>query len=363
MNLDRANRILGVLVVVLAVPVGMIWSSEATQAEDVLDFEPLFPGFTRSEVMHIRIEQPAALMQIGQGGPQTFSERAILELRRSTGGEWVVGQDPLFEGLPVLATRIDQKIFELMEGAPGGDGSLVLEDATDEELAGNLLNPERGSTITCMDADRNVLANLILGRRTNRTDSAEDEVRGFFVRDAESRDIRLFEREGLLVTARPADWFDQRLFNTDFDSVVSVTWRNATGRVVLYREADRRNIWRAGTKEFSESNFVPGELIHSEVTSYLIGLLRGQVANVGPRIPLSEAERLPFLDTLGLATPTTGVLLELEDGRKIGVTLGSDVTGSNTTNAWIQGWPFTIEVATDSVARELRRDLTRFFGG
>jgi hypothetical protein len=247
-NLSRANTFLAVAAVVLAVPTWLTIRSEATTFVDVAHVPRLFEGFDPEQVATVVLgapqkEQPAPPpnQDPNQKPPIQYD---TLSIQRTDKG-FVLGQGMGdLTGAPIKRELLELQVLKHLSEIRADRDAMVRPDATDEQLAEYGLDPEHAFIVKAGNAERQVIAELLVGKDTaSGKGGGTDTVRGVFLRRGDSRDVVLYEVPYWNRQLKPDVWLDVRLLTVPGDQVRAVSLKNKTGTIEFTRPKGQAS-WR-----------------------------------------------------------------------------------------------------------------------
>lgn len=195
MNLAKSNLILAGAAVVLAIPTTFTLLGEREFFADISERTNMFDGFTDANVAQIVLgvpkdPQPEPPPNANPNQEQPIQYDQIVFQRTDNG--FVLGQGMgVLTGAPANPEMIDHHVFNQLRDIPGDAESLMIEDATEEQLAKYDLDDETAFIMQCVNQQGQPVARLLVGRDSKR--GSKESVSGIFVREFDSNDIVLCE--------------------------------------------------------------------------------------------------------------------------------------------------------------------------
>ena len=226
MNLAKSNLILAGAAVVLAIPTTFTLLGEREFFADISERPRMFDGFTDGNVAQIVLgvpkdPQPAPPPNAPPDQKQPIQYDQIVFQRTNDG--FVLGQGMgELTGAPANPEMIDHHVFNQLRDIPGDFESLMIEDATEEQLAKYDLDDETAFLMQCVNQQGQPVARLLVGRDSKR--GSKESVNGIFVRKFDSNDIVLCE--GLTFWQRdikPDIWVDKIILRQEQDEAKKFT--------------------------------------------------------------------------------------------------------------------------------------------
>ena len=181
MNLIRANGILAILALALAVPTALVLRGESANFTSLDRVPRLFDGFTSTNMQGFVLGLPKGPAQPPpndpNGKPQVQYD--MLQVARADKGWQLAGGD--LAGAPVQASRVENEVIKHLTEVRTGNDVLVVKDATDEQLAAYDLAEDKAFVIKAVGQGNATLAELLVGKDASSGKTTES-VRGVFVR-------------------------------------------------------------------------------------------------------------------------------------------------------------------------------------
>ena len=226
MNLAKSNLILAGAAVVLAIPTTLTLLGEQELFADVAERARMFDGFTDATVAQIVLgvpkdPQPAPPPNAPPDQKQPIQYDQIVFQRTDKG--FVLGQGMgELTGAPANPEMIDHHVFNQLRDIPGDVESLMIEGATEEQLAKYDLNAETAFLMQCVNRQGEPLARLYVGRDSKR--GSKESVNGIFVREADGTDIVLCENLTFWQRdIKPDLWVDKLILRQEQDEAKQFT--------------------------------------------------------------------------------------------------------------------------------------------
>jgi hypothetical protein len=347
MNVAKSNLILAVAAVVLAVPTALSLRGERELFKDVAIVPKLFEGFTPDNVGVVVLGEPKANQPAAPAGQTPADpnqkkqvERDLLQIVRTDKG-WGLGQGAGdITGAPVDQKRVEDDVMKHLSEIRADRESLVVADATDEQLAQYNLTEEKAMLLQVFDRtplQPQQIAALFVGKNSNEGKAGTEGVQGVFVRRADSRDVVLYEVPYWRRDVKHELWLDKKILQAEPDKVLKIAWKNQAGggqEIVLQRKKEANATWECPAPPPEV-----GPLKQMEVEQF-VQRLRYVFAQEYKR-PLQASN----LKELGLASPLVTVAVTLKEGeaeRTVTMNFGTKVDGKNEVYAQVGENPFLL---------------------
>lgn len=231
MNLVKANMVLGVAAVVLAIPTVLLLRGEAGDFTDLATIPLLFDGFTADNAGVVTVASPKKEQPppdpANPNKKQPIAYDQVVAQRSDKGWLLAVGGD--LAGAPVSAQRLDSDVFAHLLAIRFDRKALVQPNATEEQLKGFGLDEAQAFVIQVKDKTGTVaLCELLVGKDASAGQFGTEAVRGVFVRKADSNDVILYEpANGFWRRDVTLDqWLDKSILKLEPDKVKQVVLRN-----------------------------------------------------------------------------------------------------------------------------------------
>lgn len=342
MNLAQRNVLLAALAAALAIPTVLQLRRDADTFVDVGSVPLLFDGFTADNVMYVTLAQPKKEQpQPDPNNPQAPKVAYDQLVFQRTDKGYVLAQGEL-AGAPIAKDLIEQQVFQHLRSIRADRDVLVQPEATPEQLAEFGLDEKQAFVVRATDAtQRNVVAELLVGRDAGQGQIGTEAVRGVFVRKSDSNDVILYELDKAWLRSVQQDvWLDKVLARIEPDKVRRLSIRNAgtLGAAFTFERPAGKASWVA-----VDAPAGLGAVRQTEVEN-LVQRLR-YVAAQDFRLPTARAGNL---GALGLAPPRIEIDLAIQDGdreRKLKIAVGNQVDGKNehylmtNESAFVMTWP------------------------
>ncbi len=249
MNLARRNVMLAVLAAALAVPTTLQLRRDADSFVDISTVPLLFDGFTADQVAFITLAQPKAEQPpLDPNNPQPAKVAYDQLLLQRTDKGFVLGTGVL-TGAPVLMERVERDVFAHLRTIRADRDVLVQPNATPEQLAQFGLDELHAFVVRAVDVtQRNVIAELFIGREAGAGQAGSEAVNGVFVRKTDSTDVVLYEFEkGWRRDVLPEQWLDKTIAKLEPDKVQRLSIKNAAtaGVKMVFERRDGKASWQA----------------------------------------------------------------------------------------------------------------------
>ena len=241
MNLTKANLVLAITTVVLAVPTWMTLRRDLENFVDVADVPRLFAGFTTDNVATLALGKPKDPQPDVQPAPGSDPNQkpAIqydqINFQRTELG-FVLGQGMGEQsGVPVNAQMLELQVWKHLAEIPADKETLVQSEATDAQLAEYGLDQAHAFVLRTTNAQSQVIAELLVGKDTTTTTQGAEAVRGVFVRRSDARDVVFYEVPFWNRTIDTSQWIERTMFKVPADMVRRLEVQNQTGKAVFVR--------------------------------------------------------------------------------------------------------------------------------
>ncbi len=249
-TLTKSNLVLAVLAAALAVPTWLVLRAERDVFTDIDRTPRLFGGFTPQNVagLVLSVPKPGAVpAPAGPDGQRKPIERDVLQLVRGDDG-WVIGAGEL-QGARVTANRVEEQVLEHMAAIRVDSATVAKQDADADSLAQYRLTEDTAFVVRAVDRQGQVLAELMVGREAAAGGATADQaVRGVFVRKSSSRDVVLYETKGWDRSVRANDWADRQVHQIEIGKVSRFTLRNqfTDGKELVFQKKPGSDMtWQA----------------------------------------------------------------------------------------------------------------------
>lgn len=337
MNLAKANLVLLVAAVGLAVPTTLQLFADAETFVDLNRIPLLFDGFTAENVGSIAIgtpkkEQPAPNPQApNQKPPLQYDQVALVRTEKG----WALAQPQAamlggqpfdLAGAPVSKDKVENDVFAHLRRIRADKEARVQAAATPEQLKSFGLDEEHATLIKVSDRNnQTVVAELYVGNEAGAEFTGTEGVKGRFVRKTDSTDVLLYEYEKpWYFTVQPEQWVDKVLLKLDPTQVQRLSLRNAAtgGKTYTFAKQDGKALWTC-----AEPPPDRGAVRQSEVEAFLQRLRWMTVQDF--KKPLA---RVGNLAELGLQPPQIELEVDYLDGdvlRTAKFAVGNHTEGKN----------------------------------
>jgi Domain of unknown function (DUF4340) len=342
MNLNRRNVLLAVLAAGLAVPTALQLRADAETFVDITRVPLLFDGFTSDNLGSLRLRQPKVEPPpVDPANPNAArATHDELVFQKSDKG-WVFAQGEL-TGAPVGKERVESDLLQHLRSIRADRDALVQQNATPTQLAEYGLDDEHAFVVQAFDSqNRNLTADLLVGRDAALGQSGTDAVRGVFVRKSDSTDVILYEFDkGWRRDVKSELWLDKVLARVPTEKIQKFSLRNAAtaGTTFTFERRDGKASWHPVDPPAGL-----GALRQTEVETLVQRL--GYLAAQDFRMPLQKAGNL---QQLGLLPPQIEFEVHWKDGdrdRVLKLAVGNKLDGKNeyylTSNesVFLMTWP------------------------
>lgn len=355
MNLTKANLVLAVATVVLAVPTWVTLRRDLENFVDVSQVPKLLEGFTADNVATLALGKPKDPQPAVPAGTDPNQKPQLqydqINFQRTDQG-FVLGQGMGdLVGVPVNNQMLELQVWKHLTDIPGDKETLVQKDATEAQLVEYGLDVEHAFVVKAGNASGQLIAELLVGKDTTTSQGGTEAVRGVFVRRADSRDVVFYEVPMWTRALDANTWIDRTLFKVPADKVRRLELQNQTGKVVLTKAAGQAS-WAAEAAPNGR-----GAVRQTEVEGLAQRLGFLQVAEFVK--PLAGAN----LPALGLDAPKLAIAVTYEkDGKDVQITIGvgNPMDGKNSHYARCSESQFAVAVPSPWVAG-FERDVGEFF--
>lgn len=242
MNLNRSNAILAVAALALAVPTWLTMRAELETFVDMTQVPKLFEGFTPDNVVAVALRkpkdpQPVVPPQPGadpnQKQPPQYDQ---IQFQRTDKG-FVLGQAMGEKfGAPVNPQMLELQVWKHLSSIPADRETLVQENATEEQLAEYGLDLAHAFVVMAVNAQQQVLAELLVGKDTSIGAQGAETVRGVYLRKAGSLDVAFYEVPLWNRVIDAQQWLDLAVARIPADMVRRVEVKNQTGQAAFTRK-------------------------------------------------------------------------------------------------------------------------------
>lgn len=239
MNLAKANLILAITAAVLAIPTTYTLIADASMFKSIDEVPKLFPGLTLDNIGVVLIAKPKA----EQPAPQPTSPNPAeqkppvqydsLAMKRGEKG-WEFAQGEL-QGAPVQTDRLEKMLLQHLQDIRYDRDVLVAEDASDEVLLRYGLDEAHALVIKAADkTGQTVVAELLVGKDASA--GKQENVRGFYMRRKDGKDVVLYEGQFNLPDIKSEYWIDRKLQQLEPGKLVRFSYQGpgTDGRVVEF---------------------------------------------------------------------------------------------------------------------------------
>ena len=368
MNLTRANLILLVAAVVLAVPTWLQLQRDGGAFTDAADIPLLFDGFTSDNVGSVLLavpkaqQPPADPTKVGQKPPVAYDQ---LLLQRTDAGFQIAAPQGDLQGAPVAKERVQADVFSHLGRIRSDRQALVQPGATPEQLERYGLDELHAFVLQVKDlGNKNVVAELLVGNNSDVGQSGTEAIRGVYVRKGGSTDVVLYEFEQDTKMWRrdvdPANWVDKTLFRLEPTAVEYLSIRNTAGgaKPFVFVKKDGKASWVADPMPEGPGYENLGAVRQTEIET-VVQRLR-YVAAQDVRLPMARAGNLT---ALGLGPAQIEVEARWKEGdqlRSVTLEIGNKIDGKNeyylscSMSQFLMTWPA-------SLVAQFERDPREFF--
>jgi hypothetical protein len=332
MNLPRRNLLLAVLAGGLAIPTLLQLRADAETFVDIARVPLLFDGFTADNVGSLRLrlpkkEQPPVDANNPQAPKVAYDELMFAKTDKGYALAQPLGQVVELAGAPISKDRVESDVLQHLRSIRADRETLVQQAATPAQLKEFGLDDEHAYVVQAFDVgNRNLIAELFVGRDAGQGQTGTEAVRGVFVRKGDSNDVVLYEFDkGWRRDVQVEAWIDRVLARLDPAKIHRLSLRNAAsaGATFQFTRSEHNTVWQPVDPPPGL-----GALRQSEVEGLIQRLRYLQVQDY--RMPLQRATNLAQLGLL----PEPAIKVELmvkEDDRERVITLsiGNKVDDKN----------------------------------
>jgi hypothetical protein len=329
MNLNRRNLLLAIAAGVLAIPTLLQLRADAETFVDISRVPLLFDGFTVDNVGSLRIrlpkkEQPPPDAANPQAPKIAYDELTFVKTDKGWSLGQALGQVVELAGAPMSKERVESDLLQHLRSIRADRDTLVQQNATPAQLKEFGLDDEQAYVVQAFDAgNRNLIAELYVGRDAGQGQTGTEAVRGVFVRKSDSTDVVLYEFDkGWRRDVQLDSWIDRVLARMEPDKIQRLSLKNAATAGVTYQFArsDGKASWTAveppaglGAVRQSEVEALVQRLRYLAVQEYRMPVARANLAQLGllpePQIKLElmvkEGDRERAI-TLGVGNKVDG---------------------------------------------------------
>lgn len=343
MNLSMRNVVLAVLAGALAVPTWLQLQQDADSFVDFAKVPLMFDGFTADNVTFVTLAQPKKEQppQDPSNPQQPKVAYDQLILQRTDKGFAIAAGD--LAGAPVSKDRIEGDVFTHLRSIRVDRDVMVQPNATPEQLVQFGLDEAQAFVIRATDGtlQRNVIAEVWVGRDAGQGQTGTEAVRGVFVRKPDSTDVVLYELDkGWRRDVQQDQWIDRVLAKLEPDKIHRLSIRNTAtaGTLFTFARQDGKASWTA-----VEPPPGLGAVRQTEVEN-LVQRLRW-IAVQDYRMATARAGNL---GALGLAPAKIEIELVVKEGdreRQLKLAVGNQLEGKNeyyllcNESAFVMTWP------------------------
>lgn len=356
MNLNKANLVLFALVAGLSLPTWLTIVRDRESFVDTSAVPKLLEGFTVDNVASLVLAQPKKGVttaptpgqEAGQKPPVQYDQLTFQ--RNDEGFVFGQGMGDLM-GAPVVQQMLELQVWKHLQEIPMDKETVVLRDATDEQLAEYGLDLEHAFVVKAGNVEGAVLAEVLVGNDSAGSQQGADAVRGVYVRRADSRDVALYEVPFWNRSIAKEQWVDRSVWKTPADTIRRIELENQTGKVV-FRRAQGESSWQADAPPAGRAAV---RQIEAEGLAQRLAFL--QAAELVR--PLAGAD----LRQAGLDQPAVRVSLSFErDGKEVTeqFALGKVQEGKSAQYMSCSSHKFLL-TAPQAWASALERDLAEYF--
>lgn len=237
MKMTTRNVLLAAIAGLLAVPTWLELRSDRETFVDLRAAPRMFAGFTEDNVGVVVLKTPKPEQPDGVPGKPAAVLYDQLLLQR-VDDAWRIGQPPNapvepLAGAPALQSQVELQVFQQLVQIRKDRETLVLADASDEQLAEYGLDEAHAMLVQVADKQgKHFVAELFVGAAAGAGRTGTDGVRGTYVRQKGSADVVLYEwTRPWKLSVDANQWLDRVLLRVDPDKVRAIAIRNtATGR-------------------------------------------------------------------------------------------------------------------------------------
>jgi hypothetical protein len=329
MNLHRRNLLLAIAAGTLSIPTVLQLRADAETFVDISRVPLLFDGFTVDNVGSLRIrlpkkEQPPPDAANPQAPKIAYDELTFVKTDKGWSLGQALGQVVELAGAPMSKERVESDLLQHLRSIRADRDTLVQQNATPAQLKEFGLDDEQAYVVQAFDAgNRNLIAELYVGRDAGQGQTGTEAVRGVFVRKSDSTDVVLYEFDkGWRRDVQLDSWIDRVLARMEPDKIQRLSLKNAATAGVTYQFArsDGKASWTAveppaglGAVRQSEVEALVQRLRYLAVQEYRMPVARANLAQLGllpePQIKLElmvkEGDRERAI-TLGVGNKVDG---------------------------------------------------------
>jgi len=244
-------------------------------------------------------------------------------------GDWIIAdQASPFLGVPVMSSQIVSDILDRIGRIKVTDSNVISSNADEVELAEKEVEDKTGMRIQCSDANQQILADLYVGRSAGKGEGGEEDVKGTFLRKADTKQIVLFE-DAFPLDLDAKSWIDKTRRDVSPDEVkeIEVEGKADGKKIKVHFKRDGNKGWKA-----VETPAGVGPLKAFSVTEIINAACRVDAADI--LATLNPAQ----LQQYGLAPKSRlHIILKTKDDKSLDLFIGKRVEGKQDYYAHIGG--------------------------
>ena len=360
----RTNLILAAVAVLLAPLTWWTVQREGENFTEYADVPLLFPGFDPDRVTQIEISKAGT----ASPGTADAADEAVAKvvLQRTVEG-WAIGNGML-RGVSARPAEIQNMVLQHLGRIRRDQKALIDTDADTSRLESFGLDDASALRILAYDASDGqnnvVVADLRFGKAENSGGTeGEGKARGYYVRRSDDTAVVFYETPSWFVTTDASHFADRSVARFDTSKAVRLYLSNRYGSFGVERVQANVGQWRLAKGADGES-VAPegvGPVRQTEISQLLAGL---QQLRAERFVELAGGDRLEKVKLdYGMTDDDRAgvVIVTLEDGSSVGVTLGAKVPGSAERYAITNTSAFVLTVGDYNCGPFLRPVATTFF--
>lgn len=317
----RANIVLLVLAVILAIPVTIQLVQEGQRFTVWADEPLLFEGLDPDSVEVVGYGEPSGREPAEPGGAVPRDE---IWFGKVGPEQWLLVEPKEMVGAPVYGDRVVGSFIDFVLPIRRREANIVVRDADDKQLEQYGLTRSGARVISLQRKNRTPLATLYVGNYVTDAESGRG-LGGYYVRDNRSTTVLFYERDRWGPTTGLGFWIDRAIHRLDETKIQSIRFTGPyTGEsaVEFARDGERPHLWNAVAAPDGV-----GAVRQGEVTQMVVEFARASAEKVLRRVDETVLGDLKY----GLSGPRTFVAVEatMEDGAKHSLHVGAQVESTS----------------------------------
>jgi len=322
----KSNLALTVVFVILTGVSTWKFVGSTTEYMDLEASPTMFDGFLPETVAQINIQR-----QKRDGSKDAQDNAAIegLAFVKQEGNWMIADPNSPFVGVPVMSAQIVSDILERIGRIKVTESNVINSKADDLDIAEKEVDDKSGMRIQCLDANKQVLADVYVGRSAGKkVEGTKEAVEGTFVRKEGTKQVVLFE-EAFPLDLEAKTWIDKTRRDVSPDQVAEIEIQGkASGKQIdVHFKRDGNKGWVAvkAPKDV-------GPLKAFSVTEIIGAACRIDAVDI--LSPLNPA----LLEQYGLSPKARlHVIIKTKDGKTQDLFVGKRVEGKQDYYAYIGG--------------------------